>query len=189
MPGLAVREPVMPLLAPCQDHELADLAQLVNSAYRGELAKKGWTSESDLLGGQRTDEASLRADLAANPGSTLLTLRDAEGDKPHARVWLQPAKGGNGADAWYVGMVTVSPLRQAGGIGRTMLEAAETYARERGGKTMAMTVISVRDTLIAWYERRGYRLTGATEPFPYGDERFGAPQRDDLHFVILEKAL
>ena len=175
----------MPLLSPYQDHELADLAVLVNSAYRGELAQKGWTSESYLLGGQRTDEDSLRADLAANPGSTLLTLRDAEGDKPYACVWLQPSDN----DAWYVGMVTVSPLRQDGGLGRTMLEAAETYARERGGKTMEMTVISVRDTLIAWYERRGYRLTGATEPFPYGDERFGVPQRDDLHFVIMEKAL
>jgi ribosomal protein S18 acetylase RimI-like enzyme len=175
----------MPLLSPYQDQELADLALLVNSAYRGELAEKGWTSESYLLGGQRTDEDSLRADLAESAGSTLLTLRDAEGDKAHACVWLQPGED----DAWYVGMVTVSPLRQAGGIGRTMLEAAEAYAKERGGKRMTMTVISVRDTLIAWYERRGYRLTGETEPFPYGDERFGVPQRDDLHFVIMEKAL
>jgi GNAT superfamily N-acetyltransferase len=175
----------MSLLAPYQDHELADLALLVNSAYRGELAQKGWTSESYLLGGQRTDEASLRADLAASPGATILTLRDAEGETPYASVWIQPAED----DAWYVGMVTVSPLRQDGGLGRTMLEAAEAYARERGGKILEMTVISVRDTLIAWYERRGYRLTGKTEPFPYGDERFGVPQRDDLCFVILEKAL
>jgi GNAT superfamily N-acetyltransferase len=175
----------MAVLSTYQDHELADIAGLVNSAYRGELATKGWTSESYLLGGQRTDEESLRADLAANPGSTILTLRDAGDAKPHASVWIQPAEN----DAWYVGMVTVSPLRQAGGIGRAMLEAAETYARERGGKTMQMTVISVRDTLIAWYERRGYRLTGATEPFPYGDDRFGVPQRDDLHFVIMEKPL
>ena len=157
----------------------------MNSAYRGELATKGWTSESYLLGGQRTDEASLRADLAAKPGATILTMRDAEGEPPCASVWIEPAEG----EAWYVGMVTVSPLRQDGGLGRTMLDAAETYARERGGKTMEMTVISVRDTLIAWYERRGYRLTGQTEPFPYGDERFGVPQRDDLHFVIMEKAL
>jgi len=175
----------MTLLLPYREDELADIAALVNSAYRGELATKGWTSESDLLGGQRTDEASLRADLAANPGATILTLRDAEGEPPYASVWVQPSDD----DAWYVGMVTVSPLRQAGGIGRTMLEAAEAYARERGGKTIEMTVISVRDTLIAWYERRGYRLTGKTEPFPYGDDRFGVPQRDDLCFVILEKAL
>jgi hypothetical protein len=52
-----------------------------------------------------------------------------------------------------------------------------------------MTVIHLRDTLIAWYERRGYRRTGETEPFPYGDERFGIPRRDDLYFVVLEKAL
>lgn len=175
----------MTLLTPYREDELADLALLVNSAYRGELAEKGWTSESYLLGGQRTDEDSLRADLAESPGSTLLTLRDEAGAKPHACVWLQPGED----DAWYVGMVTVSPLRQAGGIGRTMLEAAEAHAKERGAKRMTMTVISVRDTLIAWYERRGYRLTGETEPFPYGDERFGVPQRDDLHFVIMEKAL
>ncbi|KQV58854.1 MULTISPECIES: GNAT family N-acetyltransferase [unclassified Caulobacter] len=175
----------MPLLTLYKDHELADIAALVNSAYRGELAQQGWTSESYLLGGQRTDEATLRADLAAKPGSTLLTFRDEEWEKPYACAWLELA----GDDAWYVGMVTVSPLRQDGGIGRAMLETCEAYAKARGGKTIRMTVISVRDTLIAWYERRGYRLTGETEPFPYGDERFGVPQRDDLCFVIMEKAL
>ncbi len=172
-------------LAPYADHDLADLADLVNSAYRGELATQGWTHESYLLGGQRTDEASLRADLAAKPGATILVLRDAPDAKPHACVWVEPA----GGNAWYVGMVTVSPLRQAGGIGRTMLDAAEAHARERGGASMQMTVISVRDTLIAWYERRGYALTGETQPFPYDDERFGEPQRDDLAFVVMRRAL
>lgn len=175
----------MPLLTLYKDSELADIAALVNSAYRGELATKGWTSESYLLGGQRTDEASLRADLAAKPGSTILTLRDEDWEKPYACAWVEPTAG----EAWYVGMVTVSPLRQDGGLGRAMLETCEAYAKARGGKTMKMTVISVRDTLIAWYERRGYRLTGETQPFPYGDERFGAPQRDDLEFVVMEKAL
>jgi len=175
----------MPLLTLYKDQELADIADLVNSAYRGELATKGWTSESYLLGGQRTDEASLRADLAAKPGSTILTFRDEDWEKPYACAWVEPTDG----DAWYVGMVTVSPLRQDGGLGRAMLETCEAYAKARGGKAMKMTVISVRDTLIAWYERRGYRLTGETQPFPYGDERFGAPQRDDLEFVVMEKAL
>jgi GNAT superfamily N-acetyltransferase len=172
-------------LAPHADQDLADLADLVNSAYRGELATQGWTHESYLLGGQRTDADSLRADLAAKPGATLLVLRDTPDAKPHACVWVEPA----GGAAWYVGMVTVSPLRQAGGIGRTMLEAAEAHARAAGGTSMQMTVISVRDTLIAWYERRGYALTGETLPFPYDDERFGAPQRDDLAFVVMKKAL
>jgi ribosomal protein S18 acetylase RimI-like enzyme len=175
----------MPLLTLYKDHELADIAELVNSAYRGELAQKGWTSESYLLGGQRTDEATLRADLTETPGSTILTFRDEDWEKPHVCAWIEPKPD----DVWYVGMITVSPLRQDGGLGRAMLETCEAYAKARGGKTLRMTVISVRDTLIAWYERRGYRLTGATEPFPYGDERFGVPQRDDLRFVIMEKAL
>lgn len=175
----------MPILAPAEDQHLADVAALVNSAYRGETAAKGWTSESALLGGQRTDEASLRADLAAKPGSTILTFRDTAEAKPFACAWIEP----QADDVWYIGMITVSPSRQAGGMGRTVLEAGETYARERGGRIMRMTVISVRDTLIAWYERRGYRLTGETQPFPYGDERFGLPQRDDLAFVVMEKGL
>lgn len=173
------------LMVPAQDAELADIAALVNSAYRGELATKGWTSESYLLGGQRTDEESLRADLAAKPGATILTFRDAAAAKPYACAWVEPTDG----EAWYVGMVTVSPLRQDGGLGRAMLEACEAHARGQGGQRMRMTVISVRDTLIAWYQRRGYQLTGETQPFPYGDERFGQPQRDDLAFVVLEKPL
>jgi len=173
------------LLVPAQDRELADIVALVNSSYRGELAAKGWTSESYLLGGQRTDEATLRADLAAKPGSTILTFRDEASDRPYACAWLEPT----GDAAWYVGMVTVSPLRQDGGLGRAMLEACEAHAKAHGATRMTMSVISVRDTLIAWYQRRGYRLTGETQPFPYGDERFGQPQRDDLAFVVLEKAL
>ena len=52
-----------------------------------------------------------------------------------------------------------------------------------------MTVVHIRDTLIAWYERRGYALTGETRPFPHGDDRFGKPLRDDLSFVVMEKVL
>jgi hypothetical protein len=52
-----------------------------------------------------------------------------------------------------------------------------------------MTVINVRDGLLAWYARRGYAPTGATEPFPYGDDRFGTPRRDDLHFIVLRRSL
>ncbi len=52
-----------------------------------------------------------------------------------------------------------------------------------------MTVVNVREVLIAWYLRRGYHKTGETNPFPYGDDRFGKPLRDDLNFVVLEKNL
>jgi ribosomal protein S18 acetylase RimI-like enzyme len=86
-------------------------------------------------------------------------------------------------------MLTVDPGRQAEGLGRALLTKAEDYVRKQGAARVQMTVISLRHSLIAWYERRGYRRTGASEPFPYGDDRVGVPLRDDLHFVVLEKAL
>lgn len=173
------------LLAAAQDHDLPAIAALVNSAYRGPSAQKGWTSETHMLGGQRTDVATLRADLAARPGSTILTLRETTTAPPFACVWLEPQAG----DVWMIGMVTVDPERQAGGLGRTLLDAAESHARARGGKTGKMTVIEGRDTLIAWYGRRGYRPTGESEPFPYGDARFGEPKLEGLQFLVLKKAL
>jgi ribosomal protein S18 acetylase RimI-like enzyme len=86
-------------------------------------------------------------------------------------------------------MLTVRPDLQDRQLGRGLLEAAEAHAAARGARRVRITVVNIRDTLIAWYERRGYVLTGETEPFPYGDLRFGEPQRDDLAFVVLEKAL
>jgi hypothetical protein len=67
--------------------------------------------------------------------------------------------------------------------------AAEDWVRACGGRAIKMTVVNVRESLIAWYQRRGYRVTGETEPFPYGDLRFGVPRRPDLCFVILRKQL
>lgn len=173
------------LLVAAQDHELPAIAALVNSAYRGPSAEKGWTSETYILGGQRTDAETLRADLAAKPGSVILTLRDSAEATPFASVWVEPAPD----DVWMIGMVTVDPARQDGGLGRKLLEVAESHARAHGGKTGKMTVIEGRDTLIAWYGRRGYLPTGEYQPFPYGDPRFGAPKVDDLRFMVLKKAL
>lgn len=90
---------------------------------------------------------------------------------------------------WYLGLLTVRPALQKQQLGRALLAAVEDFAKQRGARRMRMTVVHVRDTLIAWYERRGYTLTGETKPFPYHDKRFGNPLRDDLHFVVLEKAL
>lgn len=172
------------LLAPAQDHEIEEIAAFVNRAYRGEASRAGWASEADILGGQRTDAATLREDLAA-PGALLLTYRDTNGGPLLGCVWLEPLD----AEAWYLGMLTVDPQLQARRLGRALLAAAEAYAAERGARRIRMTVIWLRESLIAWYQRRGYVLTGETEPFPYGDERFGLPARDDLHFVVMEKAL
>ena len=161
------------------DADLAAVAALVNSAYRGDTARQGWTHEADYLDGQRTDEASLRAELAAKPDARLLLLQ-GDNDVLLGCVWLEPARDG----AWYLGMLTVRPDTQARQLGRTLLAAAEGLAREAGVRRMRMTVVSRRDTLIAWYERRGYVLTGEVLPFDHGE----AP-RDDLSFVVLEKPL
>ncbi len=100
-------------------------------------------------------------------------------------MWLEPLDDG----AWYLGSLAVAPGLQEGGLGRALLFAAEHWARERGARRVRMSVVNVRDGLIAWYLRRGYHKTGETEDFPYGDNRFGTPLRDDLCFVVLEKDL
>ena len=167
------------------DSDLEAIAALVNSGYRGDSSRAGWTTEADFLGGQRTDAASLRADLSARPSAVLLTLRDEPGGDLLGSVWLEPHSPG----VWYLGMLTVRPDLQARQLGRTLLADAEAYAAARGAKRIRMSVISVRDALIAWYERRGYARTGESLPFPYGDERFGVPLRDDLRFDVFEKTL
>ncbi|WP_030273253.1 GNAT family N-acetyltransferase [Streptomyces sp. NRRL B-24484] len=155
---------------------------LVESAYRGEASRAGWTTEADLLDGQRTDEAGV-AEVVARQGSVVL-LAEADGALL-ACCHLERRTG-----AAYFGMFSVRPALQGGGIGRSVLERAERHAREEWGiDRMEMTVIEQRADLIAWYERRGYVRTGEFEPFPYGDERFGVPLRPDLRFERLVKAL
>ncbi|OMG54367.1 MULTISPECIES: GNAT family N-acetyltransferase [Brevundimonas] len=168
---------------PAAPDDVPALHRLIESAYRGDSAKAGWTHEADLLGGQRTDEAELRDILA--DASRVLLLAEIDGVLTGC---VQVAKQGEGLA--YLGLLTVDPRRQAGGLGRWLIAAAEAEAIDRFGATrMEMTVIRQRAELIAWYERRGYRLTGETRPFPLDDERFGLPQTRELEFVVLEKAL
>ncbi|MDE2265913.1 MAG: GNAT family N-acetyltransferase [Alphaproteobacteria bacterium] len=174
----------MPLY-PVTDNDLTTVAAFVNAAYRGESSRLGWTTEADFLGGQRTDAAKLRADLEAQPEAMLLTLRDSADGPLLGCVWLEPAE----PDVWYLGMLTVRPDLQDRQLGRGLLAEAEAVIRKRGARRVRMTVVNIRDTLIAWYVRRGYEPTGETRPFPYGDIRCGEPRRDDLHFIVLEKQL
>jgi GNAT superfamily N-acetyltransferase len=175
------------IVVPAALEDLAAVSALVNRAYRGESSRAGWTTEADLLTGVRTDAASLAQELAASPGAVILTLRDAAGAAPVGSVWLKPQPDEEGV--WYLGLFAVEPTRQAGGLGRRLLEAAEAYARERGGRRMRMTVIAVRAELIAWYQRRGYQLTGAFAPFPYDDERVGTPLGQGLRLAVMERRL
>jgi ribosomal protein S18 acetylase RimI-like enzyme len=156
---------------------------LVESAYRGEKSRAGWTTEADMLEGQRTDAREVRAIIEAFPKQRVLLLEEEGALRACAR--LDDAEGHA-----YLGMIAVDPTLQAKGYGRSIIAEAERIARtELGQHAVHMTVISIRAELIAWYERLGYVRTGATEPFPYGDERFGVPKRDDLAFVVLEKQL
>ncbi|MEZ0608259.1 GNAT family N-acetyltransferase [Fibrella sp. WM1] len=154
------------------------LNQLVNSAYRGDSSRQGWTTEADLLGGIRTDEQGLR-DMIEHPDATILLYKIE--DQLVGCVYLE-VKG----DSLYLGLLTVSPELQAGGIGRALLARAELYAREHGCRLITMTVLSQRHELIAWYKRRGYHQTGDTRPFPSDDPRFGLP-KVPLSFIVLEK--
>lgn len=165
------------------DADLAAVAALMNRAYRGPTAEAGWSHEAALLDGSRTSEAMLRDEQAAKPEAQLLLWRRAQ--VVAGCVWLEPV----GDDRWYLGSLTIEPTLQAAGLGRALLAGAEAAIRSAGGRTVRMTVIQLRDTLIAWYGRRGYQPTGETAPFPYGDHRFGIPRRNDLHFVVLEKQL
>jgi ribosomal protein S18 acetylase RimI-like enzyme len=172
-------------LRAANEADYAAIVELANIAYRGSGEEAGWCTESSFLAGPRLSEADLRADLASTPRAHLLIGCDGEAGAPLGTVWLEPSDG----DAWYLGLLTIRPEAQNRGLGRELLEAAERFAGDRGARRIRMSVISIRDTLIAWYQRRGYVLTGETEPFPYDDTRFGRPLRGDLRFVILEKPL
>ena len=178
----AIAEPTRLAIRSASPSDIDAIVVLVESAYRGEASKQGWTTEADMLDGRRTDAAAV-AELIARPGSVVLL---GESD----RVLLACAHVEKLDTTGYFGMFSVRPAQQGVGIGRAMLAQAERIARDEWHcGEVQMTVISIRTALIAWYERRGYRRTGVYKPFPYGDERFGIPKRDDLRFELLVKSL
>jgi ribosomal protein S18 acetylase RimI-like enzyme len=162
--------------------DLPALHALVERAYRGDSARRGWTHEADLLGGQRTDEETLGA-IIADPQQRIL-LADRDGALIGC---VQLTSKGDGTA--YLGLLAVDPALQAGGVGAQLIAACEAAAMgEFGATRMEMTVIDGRAELIAYYQRKGYALTGERRPFPMTDERFGLPQRQ-LEFVVLGKSL
>jgi GNAT superfamily N-acetyltransferase len=159
------------------------LHRLIESAYRGDSARRGWTHEADMLGGQRTDEDALVAML----GDPMQRILVAEIDGALAgSVQVQNRDGGRA----YLGQLAVDPDQQAGGIGSRLIEAAEALAVSVfDASIMEMTVIIQRTELTAYYVRRGYRETGEMRPFPFDNNRIGVATRRDLAFTVLEKVL
>ena len=163
--------------------DVIELNALVDRAYRGDASRVGWTHEADLLDGQRTDVEAL-SEMIRDPDNVILLAFDRETLVGCVLVERQDESSA------YLGLLSVEPARQAAGIGRQLVDAAEREAVSRfGARRMKMTVIRQRVDLIPWYERRGYALTGETAPFPLDDERIGIPKRRDLEFVVLAKSL
>jgi len=158
------------------------LVGLIRSAYRGEASREGWTSEADLVAGDRIDEPGVLALITA-PGSVMLVLDDAVGLV--ACCQLEDRNDG----VTYFGTFAVDPGAQGGGLGRRMMDEAEQWARNGfDAHTLEMTVLAQQEALIAYYERRGFVRTGEIRPFP-SDPVFARPLRDDLTFVVLRKDL
>lgn len=160
--------------------DITALNALINSAYRGESSKKGWTTEANILEGLRTTEREL-AETLNDPKNTILKYTDQ--DKIIGCVLLVQKE-----NQLYLGMLTVSPELQNGGVGKKLLQEAEIHAKSLSLPKIVMTVISVRDELIAWYKRNGYTETGVREPFPASEVHIPITA-EPLEFLVLEKVL
>lgn len=160
--------------------DVSSLNILINSAYRGESSKKGWTTEANLLEGSRTTEMEL-IEIIQDPKNTLLKFTTNE--QITACVLLVEKE-----QQLYLGMLSVSPELQNSGLGKKLLTQAETHAKKLGLATIVMTVISAREELIDWYKRHGYVDTGARDPFPVGDIHISISAQP-LEFMVLEKKI
>jgi ribosomal protein S18 acetylase RimI-like enzyme len=161
--------------------DVTAIVALVESAYRGDQSREGWTTEAELLDGQRTDAEEIEAITASEHAR--IVLAECAGELLGSML-LVPEPG-----ALYLGMLAVRPLLQGRGVGRALIGEAERVAHAEARTCLRMTVIGQRTELIAWYARHGFALTGEREPFPYGQPRFGLPKRPDLYFAVLEKRL
>lgn len=162
--------------------DVKELNKLVNSAYRGEESKKGWTTEAEILDGIRIDEKALMV-LLAKPEATILKLSDQSG-KMLGTVCLEVK-----SLELHLGMFAVSPLSQGNGIGKSLLMAAENHALENNCAKIVISVISSRVELINWYSRHGYVPTGGSIAFEEIEGRFGDPKVSAISLIGMEKVL
>lgn len=179
------------------EEQAEEIGALVNSAYRGDTAKAGWTHEADLLDGQRTDVRGIREMITAEDSVILVAQNEDAGEGD------ENGENNDGADReilgcvhlenhdgrCYLGMLTVKPTLQKNGLGGQLLEEAEAFAEFWGCEEIYMTVLEQRTELIRWYQKNGFRLTKEKKPFPSEDRRFGIPKVAGLQFAVLTKKL
>lgn len=171
------------LLTVATHDDLDQVVDLVNQAYRGS-SSRGWTTEAGLIEGPRVDRQTLAQPLEAGT-TTILLARDQTSHELQGCVAVRPIENAQ----WYLSMLAVNTATQTSGLGKWIMAAAERFMMERGAASIKISVINVRDALIAWYERQGYARSGEMEPFPYDDPSVGVPLRDDLMLVTLIKPL
>lgn len=157
-------------------NDASELSQLINDAYRGET---GWTRETGIVSGERTNINDTKA-LIANPKSHLLVAKDNE--SIIACICIEQKE-----SQTYIGSLAVNSNYQNKGLGKEMLRLAEEYAlNELNSNEYIMVVISQRKELIAFYERRGYKKTGELEQYPV-HLNVGEPLTNDLTIEYLKK--
>lgn len=170
-----------PHITIADETDIPSIVNLLNISYRGEASRKGWTTEADLIAGEiRTNRENL-SDVMREPGSVVLTYKSDTG----ALLGCVNLK--KHRDTMYLGMFSVVPELQGGGIGKKILLAAEEYGNSVGCSSIYMHVISLRTELIAWYKRRGYEETGTVIPFP--EDGMTGKHLKELEFLVLKKSL
>ncbi|HMU46462.1 MAG TPA: N-acetyltransferase [Chitinophagaceae bacterium] len=162
------------------EKDIPALVALINSAYRGDGSKQGWTTEADIIAGDYRILPSEMEVLMKRPGVVFLKSENEE-QKIEGTVFLEKR-----GEQLYLGMLSVAPGLQGKGTGHQLVLAAEEHAKQQGCCSVIMRVIHLRNELIAWYERRGYYNTGRIENYsPSSYETIVIP----FHFVILQKDL
>lgn len=160
--------------------DIPSIIALLDSAYRGEDSKKGWTTEAHLIAGDERTTMEELEELIQKEGTVFLTYRND--NTIAACVNLQKT-----GERIYLGMLSVSPQLQGKGIGKEMLMAAEEYANQVNCLSIYMTVISLRYELIEWYKRFGYIDTGERKAFK--EDGKSGRHLQPLKFMVMEKKL
>lgn len=161
--------------------DVDSLVKLINSAYRGDYSKQGWTTEADLLGGQRTDQETLKQLLKEQRNQIEVAVDETGHIIACVHVRVEPPK------TLYFGMLTVEPKLQTKGLGKQLIRHVEMLTKVMALSKIRCTVIHTRAELVSFYERRGYRPTGKVEEFPMNDPKFGIPKVSEIKLLEFEK--